>query len=63
MIEAVGHRHLDDLFPRLRRDCSSRDGVMLLQAITVADQVYDRLPERRGLHQALHLPRRLPAHR
>jgi cyclopropane-fatty-acyl-phospholipid synthase len=41
MIEAVGHQYLDTFF----RACSSllkEDGVMLLQAITIADQVFDR---------------------
>jgi len=41
MIEAVGFEYLDDFF----RVCSERlkeDGVMCLQAITIADQVFDR---------------------
>jgi cyclopropane-fatty-acyl-phospholipid synthase len=41
MIEAVGHHYLDDYF----RTCSrllEEDGMMLLQAITIADQVYER---------------------
>ena len=41
MIEAVGHHYLDDFF----RSCSQLlkpDGMMLLQAITIADQVYER---------------------
>ena len=41
MIEAVGHHYLDDFF----RSCShllKPDGMMLLQAITIADQVYER---------------------
>jgi cyclopropane-fatty-acyl-phospholipid synthase len=41
MIEAVGHHFLDTFFrvcSRLLKD----DGVMALQAITIADQVYDR---------------------
>jgi cyclopropane-fatty-acyl-phospholipid synthase len=41
MIEAVGHQYLDTFF----RCCSSRlknDGMMLLQAITIADQEFDR---------------------
>jgi cyclopropane-fatty-acyl-phospholipid synthase len=40
MIEAVGHHFLDDFF----RVCSNRlkpDGLMLLQAITIRDQVFD----------------------
>lgn len=40
MIEAVGHQYLDDFF----RVCSQRlnpDGQMLLQAITIRDQVFD----------------------
>jgi len=40
MIEAVGHQFLDQFF----RVCSDRlkpDGVMLLQAITIRDQVFD----------------------
>ena len=40
MIEAVGHQFLDTFF----RVCSDRlkpDGVMLLQAITIRDQVFD----------------------
>ncbi|MCU0602552.1 MAG: cyclopropane-fatty-acyl-phospholipid synthase family protein [Desulfobacterales bacterium] len=40
MIEAVGHQFLDAFF----RACSDRlkpDGVMLLQAITIRDQVFD----------------------
>ena len=41
MIEAVGHQFLDAFF----RCCSrylKKDGMMLLQAITIADAVYDR---------------------
>lgn len=41
MVEAVGHQFLDRFF----RSCSNRlkqDGRMLLQAITIADSVYDR---------------------
>jgi cyclopropane-fatty-acyl-phospholipid synthase len=41
MIEAVGHHYLEDFF----RCCSDRlkpDGVMLLQAITIADRAYER---------------------
>jgi len=41
MIEAVGHRHLPDFF----RVCCSRlkrDGLALIQAITVPDRIYDR---------------------
>ncbi len=41
MIEAVGHAYLDDYF----RACSDRlapEGVMLLQAITIADQHHER---------------------
>jgi cyclopropane-fatty-acyl-phospholipid synthase len=41
MIEAVGHHFLEDFF----RACSERlapDGAMLLQAITIRDQVFDR---------------------
>lgn len=41
MIEAVGHQYLDDFF----RKCSQLlrpDGAMLLQAITIADQHFDR---------------------
>jgi cyclopropane-fatty-acyl-phospholipid synthase len=41
MIEAVGHRYFDAYF----RACSQRlkpDGLMLLQAITIPDQRYDR---------------------
>ena len=41
MIEAVGFEYLDDFF----RVCSERlkeDGLMCLQAITIADQVFDR---------------------
>ena len=41
MIEAVGHRYLDVYF----RTCSrllKDDGIMLLQAITIADQEYER---------------------
>jgi cyclopropane-fatty-acyl-phospholipid synthase len=41
MIEAVGFEYLDDFF----RICSERlkeDGLMCLQAITIADQVFDR---------------------
>jgi cyclopropane-fatty-acyl-phospholipid synthase len=40
MIEAVGHEYLDEYF----RVCSERlapDGVMLLQAITIADQHHE----------------------
>jgi len=41
MIEAVGHQYLDTYFAK----CSSLlkpDGIMLIQAITIADQNYDR---------------------
>jgi cyclopropane-fatty-acyl-phospholipid synthase len=41
MIEAVGHKYLDTFF----RSCSKllhQDGTMLLQAITIADQFFDR---------------------
>lgn len=41
MIEAVGHQYLETFF----RCCSSRlkkDGMMLLQAITIGDREYDR---------------------
>jgi cyclopropane-fatty-acyl-phospholipid synthase len=41
MIEAVGHHYLDDFF----RSCSQLlkpDGVMLLQAITITDQIFER---------------------
>jgi cyclopropane-fatty-acyl-phospholipid synthase len=41
MIEAVGYEYLDTFF----RVCSDRlkdDGLMCLQAITIADQVFDR---------------------
>jgi cyclopropane-fatty-acyl-phospholipid synthase len=41
MIEAVGHKYLDTFF----RSCSrllQQDGTMLLQAITIADQFFDR---------------------
>ena len=41
MIEAVGHQYLDAYF----KSCSQLlkpDGMMLLQAITIADQVYER---------------------
>ena len=41
MIEAVGHHYLDAYF----RTCSQllkEDGMMLLQAITIADQVFER---------------------
>jgi cyclopropane-fatty-acyl-phospholipid synthase len=41
MIEAVGHHYLDAYF----KSCSrllKPEGIMLLQAITIADQVYER---------------------
>jgi cyclopropane-fatty-acyl-phospholipid synthase len=41
MIEAVGHKYLDTFF----RSCSKllkEDGIMLLQAITIKDQVFDQ---------------------
>ena len=41
MIEAVGHKYLDTFF----RTCSKllqQDGMMLLQAITIADQFFDQ---------------------
>jgi cyclopropane-fatty-acyl-phospholipid synthase len=41
MIEAVGHQYLDTYFSK----CSSLlkpDGIMLIQAITIADQYYDQ---------------------
>jgi cyclopropane-fatty-acyl-phospholipid synthase len=46
MIEAVGERYLDRIF----KTCSERlreDGMMLLQAIVIGDQIYDRY--RRGV--------------
>ena len=57
MIEAVGHGSIDDVLPPLRASCSSRDGAMLLQAITIADQHYERGARLGRLHQALHLSR------
>jgi cyclopropane-fatty-acyl-phospholipid synthase len=40
MIEAVGHRYFDTYFARCGR-LLKNDGLMLLQAITIADQRYD----------------------
>ncbi len=40
MIEAVGHQFLADFF-RTCSDCLKPDGQMLLQAITIRDQVFD----------------------
>ena len=40
MIEAVGHRHYPEYFSVCSR-LLKRDGLMLLQAITIADQRYD----------------------
>ncbi len=41
MVEAVGHEHLDTFFGQCSRLLAD-DGSMLLQAITIADQLYDR---------------------
>jgi cyclopropane-fatty-acyl-phospholipid synthase len=41
MIEAVGHHYLDDFF-RSSSQLLKPDGMMLLQAITIADQVFER---------------------
>ena len=41
MIEAVGHRYLDTFFGNCSR-LLKEDGMMLLQAITIADQVFDQ---------------------
>lgn len=41
MIEAVGHQYLDDYFAVCSR-LLKPDGMMLLQAITIADQYYER---------------------
>jgi cyclopropane-fatty-acyl-phospholipid synthase len=41
MIEAVGHHYLNDFF-RCCSDCLSAQGSMALQAITIADQSFDR---------------------
>lgn len=41
MIEAVGHRYLPGYFSQLER-LLKEDGRMLIQAITIADQNYDR---------------------
>ena len=41
MIEAVGHHYLDDYFQSCSRLLKS-DGMMLLQAITIADQLFER---------------------
>jgi len=40
MIEAVGHHFLDDFF-RVCSDCLKPEGQMLLQAITIRDQVFE----------------------
>ena len=52
MIEAVGFEYLDDFF----RVCSERlkeDGLMCLQAITIADQVFDRIKPLSGMRPKL----------
>lgn len=41
MIEAVGHEYFDTYF-RVCSDCLKPDGMMLLQAILIPDQRYDR---------------------
>lgn len=41
MIEAVGHEYLPDFF-RVCSRCLKADGLMLLQAIIIADRFYDR---------------------
>lgn len=41
MIEAVGHEYIDTYFQQCN-DLLKPDGMMLLQAITIADQRYDR---------------------
>lgn len=46
MIEAVGHQYLDSFFKKCS-DLLKPDGMMLLQAITIADQQYERA--RRGV--------------
>jgi cyclopropane-fatty-acyl-phospholipid synthase len=41
MIEAVGHQYLGTFF-RKCSDCLKEDGMMLLQAITIADRVFEK---------------------
>ncbi len=41
MIEAVGHQYLETFF-RVCSNCLKEDGMMMLQAITIADRVFER---------------------
>jgi len=41
MIEAVGHQYLEAFF-RTCSDCLKEDGMMMLQAITIADRIFEK---------------------
>ncbi len=41
MIEAVGHQYLETFFRRCS-DCLKEDGMMVIQAITIADHVFEK---------------------
>ena len=60
MIEAVGWQYFDDYFRRCD-ELLSDDGLMLLQAITIDDRIYEVEKGGAELRQHPRLPRRLPA--
>ena len=60
MIEAVGWQYFDTFFRRCG-ELLKPDGLMLLQAITIADRAYELEKTRALVHQGADLPRRLPA--
>ena len=60
MIEAVGWQYFDDFFRRCD-ELLDRDGLMLLQAITIDDRIYEVEKGAAQLRQHPRLPRRLPA--
>ena len=60
MIEAVGWQYFDDFFRRCD-ELLSADGLMLLQAITIDDRIYEVEKGAAQLRQHPRLPRRLPA--
>jgi cyclopropane-fatty-acyl-phospholipid synthase len=60
MIEAVGKKYLPGFFKKLN-DLLKPNGLMMLQAITIADQRYQGIQSQRGLYPEAHFPWRIPA--
>ena len=56
MIEAVGWQQIGTFFARCSR-CSTPDGAMLLQAITIDDRAYEVEKASKLVHQGVHLSR------